>query len=95
MHLIPPAAGFTVLLMRPLWPRFVERPPLSTPAAELGGVWRDDLTGGMFVLAIVSVALALATWRYAPGATGGVLLGLLLLAVELGLSASRPKSSSR
>ncbi|MDF1839468.1 MAG: hypothetical protein P1V35_16490, partial [Planctomycetota bacterium] len=62
LHLVPPAAGFTVLLMRSLWKYYVERPPLSTPASDLGGVWRDDLTGGMFFLAVISVGLALITW---------------------------------
>ncbi|MBL4771097.1 MAG: hypothetical protein JKY61_08130 [Planctomycetes bacterium] len=86
LQLIPPAAGFTVLLMRNLWNHYVEKPPLSTPASELGGVWRDDLTGGMFFLAIISVGLALITWRYVPGATGGIILACALLAIELGLS---------
>ncbi len=92
LHLIPPAAGFTVLLMRNLWPHYVERPPLSTPASDLGGVWRDDLTGGMFFLAIISVALALITWRFVPGAVGGIVLAFLLLALELGLSRRATKA---
>jgi hypothetical protein len=92
LQLIPPAAGFTVLLMRVLWTRYVELPPLSTPASELGGVWRDDLTGGMFFLAILSVGLALATWRYLPGAAGGIVLAGILMGIELALS-SRKSSS--
>ncbi len=94
LHLVPPAAGFTVLLMRSLWRHYVERPPLSTPASDLGGVWRDDLTGGMFFLAVISVGLALLTWRYVPGATGGLILAAILFAVELGLSRRPAKSWS-
>ncbi|MFT5199835.1 MAG: hypothetical protein ACI87O_002509 [Planctomycetota bacterium] len=94
LQLVPPAAGFTVLLMRSLWGHYVERPPLSTPASDLGGVWRDDLTGGMFFLAIVSVGLALLTWRYVPGAMGGIVLAVVLMAIELALSrrAARPNA---
>ncbi|MEZ5974023.1 MAG: hypothetical protein R3E96_04010 [Planctomycetota bacterium] len=34
--------------------------PFASPAQELGGAWRDDLTGGMFVMALISVVAALA-----------------------------------
>ncbi|HPF14336.1 MAG: hypothetical protein H6830_09045 [Planctomycetes bacterium] len=81
-QLIPPALAFTVLMLRPLWARYVEQGPLSTPAAELGGAWRDDLTGGMFFVALVSVALALLTWKYVPGPWAGLGLGLGLFGLQ-------------
>jgi len=82
LHLIPPAAALTVYALRPLWLHYVENKPLSTPAQDLGGVWRDDLTGGMFFMAIVSVACALLTWKYVPGPWGGVAVGSAILLLE-------------
>ena len=82
LHLIPTAAALTVITLRPLWKHYVEHPPLSTPAQDLGGVWRDDLTGGMFVMAVYSVLAALLTWKFVPGPLEGVLVGLAIGTLE-------------
>ncbi|MEZ6003141.1 MAG: hypothetical protein R3F17_12815 [Planctomycetota bacterium] len=97
VQLVPPAAALTVLLLRTLWPRYVDPSPLASPAQELGGAWRDDLTGGMFVMALISVVAALATWKYVPGPLGGctVAVGLLLLeAVLCRLPVATPRRES-
>ncbi len=83
LHLIPTSAALTVIALRPLWKHYVEKPPLSTPAQDLGGVWRDDLTGGMFVMVVFSVLAALLTWRFVPGPRAGLALGAGLLAIEV------------
>ncbi len=66
LRLVPVAFALTLLLQRLAWNAFVSRPPLSTPASELGSAW-DDSGGGMLTLAVISCLLAIAAWRLVPG----------------------------
>lgn len=76
----PVAFAATLLLQRAVWSAFVSRPPLSTPAADLGSAW-DDSGGGMMGVAIGVALVAIAAWKtiQEPWIAAAALLGALAL----------------
>lgn len=81
LRLTPIAFAATLLLQRVIWPVYVSRPPLSTPASDVGGVWDETSSGGMLGIAIGSALLAILAWRRveSPWVALGVLVGALVL----------------
>jgi hypothetical protein len=64
LRLTPPAAILSLWVLRSSWELFVARPPLSTPAADLGSVWKDSNTNAMMLVAVVATLLGLAAWQW-------------------------------
>jgi len=79
LRLALPAAVATIVALRALWPLCVDRPPLSTPAADLGTAWKNEFTGILFALAAATTIAAIATWRLVK--TPEVGIGIVALAV--------------
>ncbi|MFT5051161.1 MAG: hypothetical protein ACI8QZ_002571 [Chlamydiales bacterium] len=83
LRLALPAAVATVIALRVLWPLCVERPPLSTPASDLGTAWKNDFTGILFALAAATTIGAIATWRLVKTPEMGIGIAVVGVLIEL------------
>lgn len=83
LRLALPSAALALLCLRRLWDRCVGAPPLSRPVSDLGTAWNDEWTGMLFVVAGVSTAAAIATWRLVASPWTGLAIAALAVAAEL------------
>lgn len=83
LRVAPIAVISGLVVLRAVWPRCVQTPPLSTSPGELGSAWENEFSGLLFGVGLGMVFVSIAAWRQVPSPAVGVGIGVLALVVEL------------